>query len=71
MPTIYNTNFNIVVSLLGGWLSLFGLVSYLCKEKFYLSEACKLLFNSRPKPRKGWPAAISCHRLDFLGLCLV
>ncbi|KAK0706822.1 Na/H antiporter [Lasiosphaeria miniovina] len=39
MPTLAITNFNIVVSVLGGWISLFGLVSYLCKENFYLSEA--------------------------------
>jgi hypothetical protein len=39
MPTLYVTNFNIIVALLGGWISLFGLVSYLCKENFYLSEA--------------------------------
>lgn len=34
------SNFNILVAFLGGFLSLFGLVSYLLKEKFYLSEAC-------------------------------
>ncbi|KAI1471597.1 Sodium/hydrogen exchanger family-domain-containing protein [Daldinia caldariorum] len=39
MPTLAPTNFNIVVSVLGGWISLFGLVSYLLKENFYLSEA--------------------------------
>ncbi|KAI0378256.1 Sodium/hydrogen exchanger family-domain-containing protein [Hypomontagnella monticulosa] len=39
MPTLALTNFNIVVSVLGGWISLFGLVSYLLKERFYLSEA--------------------------------
>lgn len=39
MPSLATTNFNIVVSVLGGWVSLFGLVSYLCKESFYLSEA--------------------------------
>jgi len=39
MPTLAVNNFNIVVSVLGGWVSLFGLVSYLCKENFYLSEA--------------------------------
>ncbi|KAL9059692.1 MAG: hypothetical protein Q9162_000993 [Coniocarpon cinnabarinum] len=33
------SNFNILVAFLGGFLSLFGLVSYLLKEKFYLSEA--------------------------------
>lgn len=46
MPTLEVNNFNIVLSVLGGWLSLFGLVSYLCKEHFYLSEACEL----RPDP---------------------
>ncbi|KAI2631948.1 Sodium/hydrogen exchanger family-domain-containing protein [Hypoxylon sp. NC1633] len=39
MPTLALTNFNIVVAVLGGWISLFGLVSYLLKENFYLSEA--------------------------------
>ncbi|TPX11006.1 uncharacterized protein E0L32_008043 [Thyridium curvatum] len=39
MPTLAVNDFNIVVSVLGGWVSLFGLVSYLCKENFYLSEA--------------------------------
>ena len=33
------SNFNVVVAFLGGFLSLFGLVSFLLKEKFYLSEA--------------------------------
>ncbi|KAE8449724.1 hypothetical protein EG329_007499 [Mollisiaceae sp. DMI_Dod_QoI] len=39
MPTLAVTNFNIVCSVLGGFITTFGLVSYLCKEKFYLSEA--------------------------------
>lgn len=42
MPTLEVNNFNIVLAVLGGWISLFGLVSYLCKEHFYLSEACEL-----------------------------
>ncbi|OCK74725.1 Na/H antiporter [Lepidopterella palustris CBS 459.81] len=33
------TNFNIVCSVLGGFIAIFGLVSYLLKERFYLSEA--------------------------------
>lgn len=33
------TDFNIVVSFLGAFVSLFGLVSYLLKENYYLSEA--------------------------------
>ncbi len=41
MPTLDTSNFNIVVSVLGGWISLYGLISYLCKENFYLSEACE------------------------------
>ncbi|CAM1503174.1 Fc.00g079500.m01.CDS01 [Cosmosporella sp. VM-42] len=32
-------NFNIAVAVLGGFISLFGLVSFLLKEDFYLSEA--------------------------------
>ncbi|KAJ5272814.1 Cation/H+ exchanger [Penicillium angulare] len=39
MPALSLINFNIVCATLGGFVSLFGLVSYLCKEKFYLSEA--------------------------------
>ncbi|KAK0336474.1 hypothetical protein LTR91_015533 [Friedmanniomyces endolithicus] len=39
MPTLSIVNFNIVCATLGGFITLFGLVSYLLKEKFYLSEA--------------------------------
>lgn len=35
------SNFNIIITLLGAFISLFGLVSYLLKENFYLSEARK------------------------------
>lgn len=42
MPALEITNFNIIVSLLGGWIAAFGLVSYLSKENLYLSEARKL-----------------------------
>ena len=38
MPTILLSNFNIVCALLGGFITLFGLVSYLFKERLYLSE---------------------------------
>lgn len=41
MPTLYLTNFNIVCAVVGGFITVFGLVSYLLKERFYLSEACK------------------------------
>ena len=34
------SNFNRVAAIAGGFLSIFGLVSYLLKEKFYLGEAC-------------------------------
>lgn len=43
MPTLALTNFNIVCATLGGFITLFGLVSYLLKENFYLSEARKML----------------------------
>ncbi|TQV97777.1 hypothetical protein V2A60_006498 [Cordyceps javanica] len=36
---VASTNFNVATALLGGFISLFGLVSYLLKEHFYLSEA--------------------------------
>ncbi|KAF2454491.1 Sodium/hydrogen exchanger family-domain-containing protein [Lineolata rhizophorae] len=39
MPTLAVVDFNIVCATLGGFISLFGLVSYLIKEKFHLSEA--------------------------------
>lgn len=39
MPTLSVVNFNIVCATAGGFVTLFGLVSYLFKEKFYLSEA--------------------------------
>ncbi|KAL4905365.1 hypothetical protein BDW74DRAFT_152511, partial [Aspergillus multicolor] len=39
MPTLSLINFNIVCATLGGFISIFGLVSYLFKERFYLSEA--------------------------------
>ena len=40
MPTLALTNFNIVCATLGGFVTLFGLVSYLFKERLFLSEAC-------------------------------
>ncbi|OAQ60927.1 Na/H antiporter [Pochonia chlamydosporia 170] len=33
------TDFNVIIALLGGYISLFGLVSYLLKETYYMSEA--------------------------------
>ena len=39
MPTLDISNFNIVCATAGGFITLFGLVSYLFKERFYLSEA--------------------------------
>ena len=48
MPTLETSNFNIVCAVLGGFITLFGLVSYLFKEKFYLSEAC--MFSLLPLP---------------------
>jgi NhaP-type Na+/H+ or K+/H+ antiporter len=38
MPTVSIVNFNIVCAALGAFIVLFGLVSFLLKEKFYLSE---------------------------------
>lgn len=47
MPAIVLSNFNIITATLGGFITIFGLVSYLSKERFYLSEARKLAFSPR------------------------
>ena len=39
MPTLEITNFNIALSLLGDWVTVYGLVSHLFKQNLYLSEA--------------------------------
>jgi sodium/hydrogen antiporter len=39
MPILHLVDFNIVTAVMGGFILLFGLVSYLVKERFYLSEA--------------------------------
>ncbi|EPS45366.1 hypothetical protein H072_616 [Dactylellina haptotyla CBS 200.50] len=39
MPTLVITDFNIVCSILGGFVLAFGLVSFFVKERLYLSEA--------------------------------
>lgn len=38
MPTLVLSNFNIFCAVLGGFVSLFGLVSHFLKERLYLSE---------------------------------
>lgn len=45
MPTLSVVSFNIVCAALGGFIALFGLVSFLFKEKFYLSETCMCPFS--------------------------
>ncbi|KAK5661523.1 hypothetical protein OQA88_11427 [Cercophora sp. LCS_1] len=64
MPTLAITNFNIVLAVLGGWISLFGLVSYLLKENYYLSEALiSLLAGVAVSP----PAANLIRPLEYTG----
>ena len=41
MPTLAVSDFNVVCATLGGFVTVFGLVSYLLKEQYYLSEACE------------------------------
>lgn len=61
------TNFNITVALLGGFISLFGLVSFLLKENFYLSEARESAPPLLPRPAlepglfrvSTWPVSLS------------
>ncbi|CAF9926775.1 MAG: hypothetical protein HETSPECPRED_006424 [Heterodermia speciosa] len=38
MPTLVVSNFNVVCATLGGFITLFGLVSFLVKERLFLSE---------------------------------
>lgn len=42
MPTLDVSNFNIVCATLGGFITVFGLVSYLFKERYYLGEPCNV-----------------------------
>ncbi|KAF7859610.1 hypothetical protein EAF04_008689 [Stromatinia cepivora] len=64
MPTLSMSNFNIVCAVLGGFITLFGLVSYLFKEKFYLSEALiSLVFGVAMSPH----AADFVRPLDYTG----
>ncbi|KAH8660118.1 Na/H antiporter, partial [Xylariales sp. PMI_506] len=57
MPTLAVNGFNIAVAVLGGWISLFGLVSYLVKENLYMSEALISL---------GAGVAFSPHAANFI-----
>ncbi|PGH32991.1 hypothetical protein GX50_04206 [[Emmonsia] crescens] len=82
MPTLALTDFNIVCATLGGFISLFGLVSYLFKEKLYLSEALISLISGilfspnfanllRPLDyAQGSPAAVEAITLYFSRLVL-
>lgn len=63
MPILALTNFNLVCATLGGFITLFGLVSYLLKERFYLSEACMFLFQISQESKR-WrhiPSLTSSH----------
>ncbi|KAI0020307.1 Na/H antiporter [Xylariomycetidae sp. FL0641] len=81
MPKLELTNFNIVVAFAGAWVSLFGLVSYLLKEKFSLSEALIALLAGvafgpsganfvRPAAYAGSESAIGPLTRDFTRLVL-
>lgn len=48
MPTLDKSDFNIVCATLGGFITLFGLVSYLCKERLFLSEARMFIYLKPP-----------------------
>ncbi|KAL7269396.1 hypothetical protein RUND412_007944 [Rhizina undulata] len=56
MPTLDPSSFNKVCSVAGGFIILFGLVSYLCKETLYLSETLVSLVVGVvvSKPNLGW-----------------
>jgi NhaP-type Na+/H+ or K+/H+ antiporter len=69
MPTLAVNNFNIVCASLGGFITLFGLVSYLMKEKYYLSEACKSDFSRLHTKKTG--ISHSTHKVRTNPLVLV
>src|SRR5437764_11699383 len=78
MPTLAVINFNIVCAVLGGFITIFGLVSFLLKERFYLSEACEAphLRTIPPTDKSsdivaGWGVVFSsCHKLHkATGIC--
>lgn len=62
------SNFNIIVAILGGFVSLFGLVSYLLKENFYLSEArefhYELINVAGSRGHHADTLALQCHEID-------
>ena len=51
MPDLSLVNFNIVCATFGGFITVYGLVSHLCKEKFYLSESCTWVVTHLPIAR--------------------
>ena len=42
MPALALTDFNIVCLILGLFTTGYGLISYIIKERLYLSESCKI-----------------------------
>lgn len=45
------TNFNVVISVIGGWLVLVGVFSHLLSDAFYFSEAREPTFPLTSLPR--------------------
>ena len=72
MPTLAVVGFNIVCATLGGFIAVFGLVSYLLKERFYLSESCKqtpFSFLLARDEANYLPSDITCCRRHILTRC--
>lgn len=67
MPTLAVVNFNIVCATLGGFITCFGLVSYLLKEKFHLSEACAFLPSISSIPAL-FPSIRATHLSPYLSI---
>jgi hypothetical protein len=44
-PLIHVEEVSVVTSVLGGFIIIFGLVSFFVKERLYLSEARKYIFS--------------------------
>ena len=57
MPSLDPSDFNVVVTLLGGFITVFGLVSYLIKERFFISA---------PLPALLFGVLVSHHGLGWV-----
>ena len=69
MPTLAVVSFNIVCATLGGFIIAFGLVSYLLKETFYLSEAREYHLACLHLTSNGWSSGLAHSGHNIFATC--